>query len=160
MRTCQYWQEAETLKCASRNMPKPLWPFHLSTRFFSSSLSFKMLNFFFFSSRKSSFFPRWPQKMRYIFFPSKTVYNNYCFMPGPLLWWEVEILEHKCKCWKLKQNQSVFKSRGDYSKMYCDAKIQYRNLIAIFSSKSSGIRTVWILWLINSNKCHEIRVIP
>lgn len=24
------------------------------------------------------------------------------------------------------QNQSVFKSRGDYSKMYCDAKLQYR----------------------------------
>lgn len=64
-------------------------------------------------------------------------------MPQPLLWTEVEILEHTCKYWKIMQNQLFFKSVGDDFFKLLRRKIQYINCIPFFiPSKSRGIRTV------------------
>lgn len=53
-------------------------------------------------------------------------------MPRPLLWKEVEILEHTCKYWKLMQNQLFFKSVEDDFFKLLRRKIQYINCIPFF----------------------------
>lgn len=64
-------------------------------------------------------------------------------MPRPILWKDVEILEHTCKYWKLMQNQLFFKSVGDDFFKLLRLKIQYISCIPFFSpSISRGIRTV------------------